>query len=311
MPYFLTEATVLVFGGPYSNLSATRALRAEAERRQIPPSRVICTGDVVAYCAEPDETVCEIRDWGITVVAGNCEEQLATGAADCGCGFEAGSRCEVLSRTWYDFARTRISADNIAWMAGRPARFDLKIKDAHITVVHGGFKANNRFIFSSDVQAITEELSRTDADIVVAGHSGIPFARQIDRQTWFNPGVIGVPANDGTADTWYGLISLASDGSLRLTTHRLRYDARAAARAMQATNPNDPYADTLTSGLWPGLDVLPPLERAQTGRQLHAIDVIPDLSLRPTEPPGPRPQAAFMSSPFKPLAINARVSSTP
>ncbi|HKL26714.1 MAG TPA: metallophosphoesterase family protein, partial [Desulfuromonadales bacterium] len=58
---------VLIFGGPYSNLAATQAMRAKAEELEIPPERTICTGDVVAYCAEPRETVDLIRDWGVAV----------------------------------------------------------------------------------------------------------------------------------------------------------------------------------------------------------------------------------------------------
>ena len=43
------DGPLLVFGGPYSNLQATRAVLDEAARRGIPAERVICTGDVVAY----------------------------------------------------------------------------------------------------------------------------------------------------------------------------------------------------------------------------------------------------------------------
>ena len=273
MPDTSTQSLVLVFGGPYSNLAATQALRAEADRLAIPPSRIICTGDVVAYCAEPEDTVREIRDWGITVVAGNCEAQLAAGAVDCGCGFAAVSACDVLAKNWYEFARTRVSPESVAWMAALPSRFDLITGGASVAVIHGGFAQNNRFIFASDSAAMEEELARTDADIVVAGHSGIPFVRQLGRQTWFNPGVIGVPANDATADTWYGLIAMNEDKSLRLTTHRLRYNAQAAAKAMEAMNSTDAYAKTLTNGLWPSLDVLPFDERARAGQRLDAIDI--------------------------------------
>ena len=86
---------LLVFGGPYSNRQATEALRAEAERLGIPPERCICTGDVVAYCADPVGTTDLIRDWGCPVVMGNCEESLAEGAEDCGCGFLSGSTCDL------------------------------------------------------------------------------------------------------------------------------------------------------------------------------------------------------------------------
>jgi len=75
---------VLVFGGPYSNLEAARAIRAEAARLGVPPARTICTGDVVAYCADPGATVALVRDWGIAVVMGNVEESLGAGAGDCG-----------------------------------------------------------------------------------------------------------------------------------------------------------------------------------------------------------------------------------
>ena len=67
------NAPLLVFGGPYYNLQATIAMRVEAERLGIPACNVVCTGDVVAYAAAPEQTVQLIRDWGIAVVAGNCE----------------------------------------------------------------------------------------------------------------------------------------------------------------------------------------------------------------------------------------------
>ena len=51
-----------MFGGPYSNVRAVTALRARAAELGIQASRTICTGDVVAYCAEPEETVALIRE---------------------------------------------------------------------------------------------------------------------------------------------------------------------------------------------------------------------------------------------------------
>ena len=90
-PRLRLDGPTLMFGGPYSNLEATRAVLAEARRRQIPPERVICTGDVVAYGADGNATVDLIRSAGIHVVAGNCEEALARRARDCGCGFAQGS----------------------------------------------------------------------------------------------------------------------------------------------------------------------------------------------------------------------------
>src|SRR3954451_18159507 len=108
---------LLLFGGPYSNLEATRAVLAEAERCQIPPERIVCTGDVVAFGADAKATVDLVRASGIHVVMGNCEEALSMRAADCACGFAPGSTCERLSTAWFAYADRALDADVRAWMA--------------------------------------------------------------------------------------------------------------------------------------------------------------------------------------------------
>ncbi|MBX9587700.1 MAG: metallophosphatase family protein [Hyphomonadaceae bacterium] len=264
---------VLVFGGPYSNLRALQALRAKAAALGVPPPRVICTGDVVAYCAEPEETIAAIRDWGCHVVAGNCEQQLALGADDCGCGFAQGSACDSLSKGWYAFAVARISAASRAWMAQLPNSLWLTYRGLSLRVVHGGIDRINRFLFSSQRSLIATELARARADVVIAGHAGLPFIRPHRDQVWFNPGVIGMPANDGTPDVWYGLIRCTGDG-LGFLTQRLSYDHHGAASAMRKHGYADAYADALISGCWPSIDVLPAHERASTGEGLKEQELI-------------------------------------
>lgn len=263
------ESPILVFGGPYSNERATAAMRRTASERGIPASRVICTGDVVAYCAEPEETVEAIRDWGCHVIAGNCEEQLAAGAGDCGCGFEAGTACDLLAKGWYPFANQRVSAASRAWMAALPSSARLRWQGLDCLVVHGGVGVVNRFVFASEGDVLDAELDAAKADLVVAGHAGIPFIAKRRRGTWFNAGVIGMPANDGTPDGWYGLIT-PEGPAVRFETRRLAYDyGQEAADLRRCGHAND-YARTLVTGRWPSLDILPAAERAASGKRLRA-----------------------------------------
>ncbi len=268
----LGEGPVLVFGGPYSNLRATAALKARAEALGIPPHRVICTGDVVAYCAEPEETTQLIRQWGCHVIAGNCEEQLAEGAGDCGCGFEEGTACDLLAKGWYPFANMRVSAESRDWMRQLPTAATFTWAGSTFRVVHGGTSVINKFIFGSETEVIADELVAGDADVVIAGHAGVPFiTKQVrDGRTrlWFNPGVIGMPANDGTTDVWYGLITPTANG-LEFSLSRLKYDHAGAAASMRRWSYADGYARSLVTGLWPSLDVFPDAEKAQTGRRIR------------------------------------------
>ncbi|MEL7302486.1 MAG: metallophosphoesterase family protein [Pseudomonadota bacterium] len=262
---------LLVFGGPYSNLQATTGVLAEARARAIPPQNIICTGDVVAYCGDPDATAARIREAGIRVVAGNCEEQLAADADDCGCGFDEGTACDRLSRDWYAFASRATSIDSRAWMAGLPRRLDGTYRGRSIAVIHGTEAASNQFLFGSETQAIRDAHAAVGADVVIAGHCGLPFAQAVGGGGWFNPGVVGVPANDGTCDVWFGTITPEPDSGLTFATHRLGYDHTSAAHAMRRSGHADPYAEALETGLWPSLDVLPRAERAATGQPIAEV----------------------------------------
>lgn len=263
------QGDVLVFGGNYSNLQATQALQQQALQRNIPPERVICTGDIVAYCAQPEETVQLIRDWKIPVVMGNCEESLALDAEDCGCGFEAGTACAVLSDSWFRFSRSKVSAASKAWMRELPRTLAFELGDKRFQVVHGGVNSINRFIFASmPDQVFEQELADVEVDVVIGGHAGLPFARRYEQQYWLNAGVIGMPANNASPDTWYMVLSEIA-GQVQVSWHELNYDAATAQTIMHAEGQNNAYAKALLSGLWPSLDVLPEAEQQQIGQPLQ------------------------------------------
>lgn len=79
-------------------------------------------------------------------------------------------------------------------------------------VVHGSFKETGRFIFKSTPwNEKREEFEASNADIIIGGHSGLPFSDRKDNKLWFNPGVIGMPANDGTPRVWYGVAEPAGE----------------------------------------------------------------------------------------------------
>ena len=108
------DGPVLCFGGPYSNVQATDAMLARARALGLAPQQIVCTGDVVAYAGDPVATVERVRDAGIRVVMGNCEESLGFNAADCGCGFKRDSDCADWSEVWFAHAASQLDEDALA-----------------------------------------------------------------------------------------------------------------------------------------------------------------------------------------------------
>ncbi|MBE1292460.1 MAG: metallophosphoesterase [Rhodobacteraceae bacterium] len=249
---------VLLFGGPYSNLPATEAVLAQAEVLGVPTGNVICTGDVVAYCAQPAETVAAVRAAQVVVVAGNCEQQLAANALDCGCGFEAGTACDLLSAGWYAHANAEVGDEARRWMAGLPDVVTFQHAGKRVAVIHGGVTDVARFVFSVSPEAVfVEEIAALKAlvgpvDVVIAGHSGMAFARQVGDVTWVNAGAVGMPEHDGRQETRFVILR---DGKAEI--RELAYDVQAAFAAMQAVGLRQGYDRALLSGYWPSEDVLP------------------------------------------------------
>ncbi|MHA1597231.1 MAG: metallophosphoesterase family protein [Alphaproteobacteria bacterium] len=263
----------LIFGGPYGNLQATEAMLAQARALGIRPENVICTGDVVAYCGDAAATVAIIRDAGIRVVMGNCEESLGQGLDDCGCGFDDDSACDVLSRQWYAHAERCLSADDKAWMAALPRRIDVEIGGLRLAIIHGGVTNISRYVFAStpgpEKIAEFDALESPGIDGVIGGHCGLAFTDIIDGKLWHNPGVIGMPANDGTPRTWYSVLEPTAEG-IEISRRALDYDHAAASGRMRAEGLPEAYARTLGDGLWPNMDILPDAERQLCGHPMTA-----------------------------------------
>jgi predicted phosphodiesterase len=274
IPVLETRGPVLLFGGCYSNLQATQALLAQAARLDIPPNRIICTGDVIAYTADPAATVDLVRASGMHVVMGNCEESLGLNAADCGCGFAAGSACDMLSIAWYAHANAMLNDDARAWMRALPRRIDLIVGARRVAIIHGSPTSINQFVFASESEATLRDLiAYSGCDGVIGGHCGIPFTRMVDGRLWHNPGAIGVPAHDGTPRVWFSILT-AVDDAIGIRHFPLEYDHAAAAASMRTAGLPSGYADALQTGLWPSTDVLPPEERAQGGIPLEFAPVV-------------------------------------
>ena len=259
---------IVIFGGPYSNLQATNAIMQVCEDKVISSNHVICTGDIVAYCGAPEETINKIRQWGCHVVMGNCEESLGEESDNCGCGFKQGSMCDVLSNDWYNYAINQVSASNKQWMNQLPRQINFSCLRKNFSVIHGGVDNISEFIFQSSPDSRKRQIiDRLKADCVIGGHCGIPFGQSIENATWLNAGVIGMPANDGQQKSWYMIIEEEND-QLVVHWHELEFDAQASIKDMDNARLADEYKNTLATGLWPSMSVLPEIEKQAQGKKL-------------------------------------------
>ena len=259
---------LLIFGGVYSNLQALEALKALVEEQNINADHIICTGDIIAYCAQPVACVELIRNWNILTISGNVEQQIAEGLEDCACDFDQGSRCDIFSKQWYPYAQSKIKGENLKWIQSLPEHLTFDYHNQKIVVLHGSFHNTSEFIFGSTPWKVKQKnFDDTEADIILSGHCGLPHSTSKNNKHWLNAGVIGMPANDGKSHVWYMTIEMV-DGILHYEHHTLDYNHTTAAKKMNELGLVPSYAETLTTGLWDNMEILPEKERMMQGKEL-------------------------------------------
>lgn len=270
---------LLVFGGPYSNLQALETLQGIAHQLQIPAGNIICTGDIVGYCAQPEAAVRLVQAWGVHAIQGNVEQNIVRGSDDCGCNFAEGSRCDLFSRAWFPYAVRSLSAGSVAWLSTLPLQLSFRYAGKAVAVLHGAATGIADFVFASTPWPVkATSFAATGANVILAGHAGLPFADERAGQCWLNAGVIGMPANDGTPRVWYLLLD-DSQGQLAYTFHAFTYDNGRAQQLMRSNGLPDSYAHTLLTGIWDNCEILPEAEKALQGRPITLHDKADELKL--------------------------------
>ena len=143
-----------------------------------------------------------------------------------------------------------------------------KFSRKKFAVIHGGVEKINQFMFcSTSTEAKWRQITAAGVDGIIGGHCGLPFTQQIRGRVWHNPGVIGMPANDGTSRVWYSLWSEVQ-GKIKIEHRSMNYDAGITRTKMLSAGLDEGYAETLFTGLWPSVDVLPQVEKTRQARAL-------------------------------------------
>jgi predicted phosphodiesterase len=260
----------LLFGGVYSNFQALEALIAVAEKENISPENCICTGDIVGYCGQPEETVQLFKSWNVRSIVGNVEEQLASGSIDCGCDFTEGSRCDNFSKEWYPLAQSKLSKSSIDWIQALPDYIKFQYANKNVCVVHGSYEYISEFVFkSTDWPLKQTSFENSESDVIIAGHCGLPFTDKKDTKTWINSGVIGMPANDGLQSVWCEILDDSEGFGVKHYT--LQYNDQEATEIMLTNGFPASYAATLQTGLWDNMEILPEREKQQQGKNIFTL----------------------------------------
>lgn len=264
VPERVTEyRRIAVFGGVYANAEALAAVLEDARARDA--EALFCLGDLGGFGPHPDRVFPLVRAAGVRVLRGNYDEAVATGAADCRCGY-TDPRDNHYARISYAYTVTHTSPMNRAWLGTLPAHVRLALGRHGLLMCHGSPRRINEFLWESTTPdgLLRRLLADYDADVLLCTHTGLTWHRALDggARHAVNVGAVGRPANDGTPRVRYALLTATPELDVEFVP--VAYDHEATARAIEAEGLPREFAETLRTGWWTTcLENLPSRERAR------------------------------------------------
>ena len=204
---------IAIISDIHSNIHALEAVLEEIEASS--PEKILCAGDVVGYCAHPNECCGHMRRLGAVAVLGNHDLGALTRGIG-GMNPYAGAAALWTSERLDGPSREYLSS------LPRSARSEAGAGKV-MSVFHGSDSDPDEYVYEQSVERSI--LDRTDSWAVVLGHTHVPFVRTFDTGAVVNPGSVGQP-RDGDPRASFALLDTEAG---RFEIRRVGYDVESAA----------------------------------------------------------------------------------
>lgn len=235
---------IAVFSDVHGNKHALDAVLADLKKRQ--PDLVVCLGDLVGYGAYPDAVVQTIQETGILTIMGNYDDAIVNRRMVCGCDYKDEKEMEagVISISW---TVENTSESNKKFMKSLPDRIIKEIDGKKILFVHGSPRQLNEYLYE-DVPAehILSMMQEAGADVLVCGHTHLPYHRLVEGRHIINAGSAGKPKH-GDPQAIYALIKI--EEGIHVDFIKVPYDYESAARAVEEAGLPAEFAAILRTGI--------------------------------------------------------------
>ena len=233
---------VALIGDVHANLPALEAVLADAARRRV--QAIWNTGDFVGYGAFPEEVVRRLRDAGAVSVIGNYDQKVL----DFPQKKDGWQRKKTPAKfRAFQWAYEQLCPDSREYLGSLPQQVRLAVAGRRILLTHGSPDSPTEHISPATPATRLAELARrAEADVVICGHSHLPFDRLVGGVLFINTGSVGRPeGRDPRA--CYALLRL---GPRKLTVqhHRIEYDVQRAASAIRASGLPEAFAEMALRG---------------------------------------------------------------
>lgn len=187
-----SEQRIAILSCIHGNMAALEAVWDDLGNQNI--DQLYCLGDLVGYGPYPNEVVEFVNQNNIPTVLGCWDEGIGMEQEDCVCKFITEEDAEY-GHAAFKWTRSNISEENRKFLS--EFYFGQRVTNTAagtLLLVHGSPRNTGEYLMESTHDLILfERAAAGDCDVLICGHTHVPFVRQIE-------GTLKVTAELGVKD---------------------------------------------------------------------------------------------------------------
>ena len=224
---------IAVISDIHSNIYALDNVMSDIKNRNV--DMVVCTGDLVGYGTRPNEVIHRIKEEKILTIMGNYDD--AIGNLVCGCDYPDPKDAQKAGLSMH-FTSQETTEENKKYLRSLPKEAVLTFNNKTIRFVHGSTRVINEYLKENSKEA-EEVMNELVEDILVCGHTHIPYAKYYGEKLLVNGGSVGKPKTN-KPDANYVIIDI-SDSNVKVEIIEVSYDFEKMAKEIEENEilPND------------------------------------------------------------------------
>jgi len=216
----------------HGNVTALEAVLADVARAK--PDHIVVAGDLVLNGPEPAAAVDALRsaaEAGTAVIAGNTDVAVADFDYAAAFPWMTDGVPDAIAAA-AEWAHDALGDERVEWLRALPSERRLRTDDDTLVLVcHASPGSQTAGLDQNlDPSVTIELLARTDARVIICGHTHLPEVRDLGFKVIVNAGSAGY-VFDGDSTASWALIEI-DDGEVRAEIRRTEFDTLRVANAI-------------------------------------------------------------------------------
>ncbi len=226
----------------HANLQALESVLKHA--REQGAVEIWNAGDIVGYGAFPDEVTKILKKEASRSIIGNYDQKV----------LRVSKKIDEWKNTkpedkWkaFSWAYKKLSGESKNYLRSLPTEQRVKLRGSNVLIVHGSPLSVKEHVSPDTPPTRLRALARAaKSDVIICGHSHIPFVLELDGVYFVNPGSVGRP-DDGDPRASYAIMRIKARG-VQVTHYRVDYDIEKAVEAIRQHGLPDKFSKMLIKG---------------------------------------------------------------